>query len=308
MRTPPSQADRVLIETLAERGHHVTPTQLERWRHIGLISRAVVQRNTFAGSRVAAHDESVVESCEILAQVSTRGRPWQQSANALFNAECWLRDDALRETARYVVARALAPLVRVWSRCEVGARIPGTDPRGAVMEVARLAATMATRRLRHEVAPDVARAHPGSSREQLRKLTDRAIYWRLADIAVPELLGDEERNIARHGLPGPLDMLSGVICPLPSERKACIQTLTYAEANVARAALIADEAPGSNDDLLMPALWRVTCWRLHEHFARPDQPLPNEYLQGIRDRMLDDIHTDGTLPQAEVAADPPDRV
>lgn len=298
MRTPPSQADRDLIAALAEHDYHVTPTQLERWRRMGLIPRAVVQRDTFAGSRVAPHGESVLDACAVLAQVSGRGRPWQYAADILFDQECWLRDDALRETARFMVERSQGPLRRLWKRCEVGARMPGPDPRAAVSEVADLAATIAMRSLYRVVSLDVISAHPGHSPELIRKLTEHAIRWRLADIVVPEFLGEEERNLARHGGPEPLDPLSVAIA-LPSELSACIQTLTYAEANLARATLLADNGSTTDGGLLIPALWRVTAWRLDEHFARPDQPLPNERLQRIRDMYLTEAPPNQDSPVSE---------
>ena len=78
------------------------------------------------------------------------------------------------------------------------------------------------------------------SAPQLKVATERAVIWRTADISTPTYLTDEQRNLARHGFDKPLDTLEAGVIPLPSERAACIATLTPAEAHLARWSLLVE--------------------------------------------------------------------
>lgn len=285
MRTAPSDADQRLIGRLAEEDLRVSPTQLERWRRLGLIPRARVIRPRFGGSTVLEHDEVVLKACALLSQVSTRGRPWQYAARELYEEGFDLSTPAVRNAAAFLLERGLGDLRRAWRRAEVGADPPGQDPGEWVADVATEAAQHAGRANRRVVREEVALANPTLAQEELRDAAQRALVWRIADINVPMLLTPEQRQWARTGTDDPLDPLSPYPFPLPSERAACVTTLTWAEASLARLQLRLESFEGAMS-LLEAATWRVTAYRLDEHFAHPERPLDSRQLQNIRNLTL----------------------
>ena len=299
MRSAPSAADRNLIARLAEEDLQVTPTQLERWRQLGLIPRARVVRHAFGGSAVSEHDEDVVISCAVLSQVSSRGRPWQYSALALFEEGQTLSPTAVRGAAGFLLERQLSDYRRAWNRAEVGA--DGTvDDRGEwVADVATEATRYVSRLNLRAVREDVTIANPSMSQGQLREAAHSALIWRIADVNVPTLLSPRQRQWARTGSDEPLDPLLGPTIPLPSERAACVATLTWAEAALARWQLVVEEFPLEGRWLLDAATWRVTAHRLREDLAHPECPLDSEALMAIRDGTVESLEE-----QQETSGDP----
>lgn len=281
MRSRTSDADEHLIARLAGEGFTVSPSQLERWRGRGLIDRATVVRASFGGSRVLEHPESVFEACRLLAQVSTRGRQWQYSAIDLFDAGGTLSTPAVRGAAAFMLRLQEKPFRRAWRLAEAGAEPVVADPGEWLADVATAAAARSGRRVRRMVRDDIRPAHPKLSAPQLREATERALIWRIADICAPMYLTEEQRRWARHGLDEPLDPLSALL-PLPSERAACVATLTWSEARLARHELILEENPLLEVRWALDlASWRVTIWRMFEDFAHPERPLSDEALSRI---------------------------
>src|SRR4051812_45062877 len=104
-RGAPSRADRALIDGLAEQGVRVSPSQLERWRHAGLLPRVRVVREGWGGSEVPPHPSSVVEAAAVLAQYG-RGRSWEAGGIELFALGFALSESALRDCADWLARRA----------------------------------------------------------------------------------------------------------------------------------------------------------------------------------------------------------
>jgi hypothetical protein len=279
LSTDPSAADRDLIARLDRAGYRVSPSQLVRWRGRGLLPRALVERPTFGGSRVAEHDEGIFEICCFLAQSSRRGRAWQIVAAELFEVGGRLSSAALRGAAAYLLDAAVSAYRRAWRLAEVGVDPMGEDPIEWVADVATKAARHMPRRERQMVRAEVVAHNRYLSSRQLKEAVDAAVVWRIADINAPEYLSAEQRNLARHGSPEPPDVLENDVFALPSERANCIPTLTWAEASVARATIVEEGPPQLADVLLLVLVtWRVTAWRLVEDFSHPERALTDEQL------------------------------
>jgi hypothetical protein len=291
MRSRPSEADASLITTLASDGLFVSPTQMERWRGRGLLPRAVVTRETFGGSRVRAHTDDVVEACRVLAEVSGRGHPWQDGAIVLFENDFTLSTAAVRQGASHLFETSLRPFRRAWRFAEVGVELDA-DPGEWVADVADAAARRTGRAIARTIREEIALAHPHISLPELREATKTAVIWRIADICAPTHLDDRQRTWARHGMDEPLDPLADVMIPLPSERAACVETLTWAEASLARSSLLLEDHPMLESRWLLDlATWRVTGWRLHEDFSDPQRPLTDarlhEHLKAVREEYAE---------------------
>ncbi len=298
MRCAPSEADEKLLSSLAEADVAITAAQLERWRGWGLIPRAVVVRDAFGGSVVAEHDAEVVGACEVLAEVMRPSRPWQWGALTLFDLGFPLSTPAVQHTAAFLLERGLQRFRKAWRIAEAGAEPPGDDPIEWIADVATEAAKVAGRQARRDVREDVALLHPTLSQSALKEAAERALVWRLADMHAAPYLTEEQRTWARHGRDEPLDPLQGPPMPLPSERSACVTTLTWPESRLARAFIAqnsgADDRP---QYLLSLATWRVTLWRLDEDFDHPERPLTSQVLHELK-RDLDAL--------TEKSADPAD--
>jgi hypothetical protein len=294
-----------LIDRLAEDELDVTPTQLERWRHLGLIPRAQVVRPAFGGSTVMEHEPPVLDACAILAQVSTRGRPWQYSALGLFDAGLDISSRAVRETALFLLDRQMSGFRRAWANAEAGAEPPGNDPGEWVADVATEAARHMDRTNRRVIRDEVRLAHPTLSQSELREAAQQALIWRTADINVPALLTPQQRRWARTGSDEALDPLLMYPIPLPSERAACVATLTWAEMSLARWLLDSEGFDSDDIPLLIAATWRVTGLRLDEDFAHPERPLDDETLTKIRNWRLEALEDDGEGGTVGESADEP---
>lgn len=290
MRSRPSDADMRLIARLASVDVEVSPSQLERWRGLGLIARAHVEHDSFGGSRVLDHPDDVFQACSVLGEVSHQGRPWQYSAIELFESGGTLSTEALRGAAAFQHNLQLRGFRHAWRLAEPGAEPAGDDPVEWVADVATKAAERAGRDVRRTVRMDIARAHPQLSAPQLRETTERALIWRIADINAPTYLSDEQRTWARHGLDEPLDPLADDPMPLPSERAACVRTISWAEAHLARMEIVLEESPLLEEMLVLTlATWRVTAWRLLQDFAHPERPLSDVQLSDLL-RAIEDFH------------------
>lgn len=278
-RSAVSDADRRLISTLAGEGLSVSGAQLERWRSHGLLPRATVVRNKFGGSQIAPHQTGVVAACRELARLSSRGRVWQNAACELFDEGHVLSTTAVRAAARWYLDLQLRPLRRAWTRAEAGAEVSGADPAQWVETIAHHAAEILGPSLRRAIEEEVQLAHPNTGRRRLRPLVDKAVAWRIADLCVPQLLNEEQRRWARTGSAEPLDPLGYLVLPLPSERAACIESLTWAEMRIARHCLIVRESPLLNlQHTIGAASWWVTSQRLYASFDHAEQPLSDQYL------------------------------
>ena len=65
--------------------------------------------------RVPTHSEEVVDAARRLGRISRRGKPWQLTAEVLFNAGSPLSDVALRETTKYLMRAEQAGMARAWA-------------------------------------------------------------------------------------------------------------------------------------------------------------------------------------------------
>lgn len=292
MRSSPSEADRQLLTRLTDEGLPVSLAQLERWRERGLLPRAQVVRMRFGGSRVPEHPEYVYEVARILAETSGRGRPWQHCALVLFDEGVQISTPALRGAAKYLLERQLVGFRRAWSLAEAGAESTTTDQDGWVADIATEAARYGGRTLQRIVREEIVAVHPHMSSRQLKEATERAVIWRIADIGAPQYLTDTQRNLARHGRDGPLDPLRYDPVPLPSERAACVETLTWPEASLCREELLLKVLPEFQETYLLHFVtWRVTVWRLIENMSHPERPIPEkslyEFSNEVQRRVLE---------------------
>jgi hypothetical protein len=288
MRSTMSVADRDLVARLeASEGRTVSAATLERWRARGLLKRPVVQRGGVRGSRVPEHDEEIYETCAFLAHHSRRGQPWEVTGGLLFEAGGWLRDDALRTVAAYVLRHSKSKFEEAWRHAETGATIDPQTPGGWLEAVAKEAARQADPSLLQVVEPDIALVHPGLTSAQRSDLARVALAWRIADIVAPQELSERERNLARHGVDGPINLSEHPIL-IPSELGACVETLTYAEADLAREM----NATGRDTDRepnLLDICRTVATLRMQQHFEHPERPLSNNALNAEWSLLMDEM-------------------
>jgi hypothetical protein len=235
VRSKPSDADLELIARLHdERDIEVSHSQLERWRTRGLLPRAQVVRERFGGTRVQPHDGETFEAASCLGVVSRRSRPWQWDAMVLFNEGFDISPKALRETATFLLDVQTRTMRKAWARAEREAP-PSNHPDEEAAEIGERAASLLPRTARRLVRDEVAMAHPGATERQIREFADRALTWRMVDLAMPARLNETHRNLARHGVEEPMPVLSDVgVFPLPSERLVVAQTISWAEAELYR--------------------------------------------------------------------------
>ena len=249
----------------------MSPTQLERWRQHGLLARSRVVRRGWGGSEVAGHPEAVLEAAYVLAQVSSRGRPWQRGGVILFERGYMLTTPCLRDCATWLAVSLRKRLSRSWE--EASAQI-GAAPRSAEEELedlAHLAATLsrrhrATRGLLKSVRDELDASGSFTSKTDLDDAAHRALAMRLIDIMGAGSLSAELIREARYGVqdaPSP-----GRRMPIPRDRNACIETLTRREAYAVRAHLLTlneaglrQLAPGQA--LLDAVVWDVATARIN---------------------------------------------
>lgn len=280
VRGTPSTSDQDLIDTLAQEGIFVSHSQLERWRNRGLLPRSILVRPTFGGSRVEPHPDGVFEAAAVLAQASSRGRPWQYVAMHLFDCGHDMSTEAVRQTALFLIDLQVRHLRRAWRLAEraVG---PVMDPDDELADLGFYAATHSGPTVKKMVYDEVVLAHPYATEAEKRELSERALIWRMVDIHLPARMTEEQKNLARHGTEEPMDVfgVSGIL-PLPSERVCCAETLSWAEANVFRevAALRVRELSLEAVSLFSLTTWLVTGARMNENPRALDLPLPQEFL------------------------------
>jgi len=290
MRARPSQADLDLINELSEHGYHVSPSQLERWRTHGLIPRPRVVRSQFGGTAVESHSEDVLSACALLSLTSSRGRAWQISAGELYEEGFHFAEAALREVAMYWVELAVHKYRKIWSWAEAQTPATPEDPEGELADIANRTADQFPRAERRVVAQEVRFAHRDWPEVDIREAVDRALIWRAADIMVPHRLSGEQRNLARHGTPEPMDPISRMVIPLPSERLIAARTLTWPEASLARWAVdIQPEHELAPNVRIASTSWIVAVERMRLNPSAPDKPVPGEELVRIRESILEDL-------------------
>lgn len=278
MRQEPSAADAELIQRLRDEHatnssarFEVSPTKLERWRAHGLLPRVKVEHPGFGGTRVPSHPEEVVDAARLLGRTSRRGRPWQLTAELLFNAGFPLSDAALRGTATYLMRAETAGMERAWAAATAEAPpTRGAAARGA--EIGQRAAEKLPRFLKLAVRNEIVLAHGSTtSRAAIEEYAERALTWRMVDFSMPVhermKLTKKEQNLARHGVEEPMFGLGGLgVLPLPSERTMIAETLTWAEAQIYRtfAALRIHENPALEGlGLFTVMTWIVASERLN---------------------------------------------
>lgn len=285
MRTAPSTADLDLLRKLREEhGVEVSATQLERWRSRGLLPRVRVVRERFGGSTVPPHSDQVVRAAALLGTISRRGRAWQLDAERLFNEWHSLTQEALRETAAYLVRIESAKMRDAWERAKKKAE-PADDPDEEAAEIGQRAVESLPY-LRRAVRKEVELAHHdrGVNKEELEDYTWGASTWRMVDLVEPARLDESHRNLARHGVEEPMRPLWGNgAYPLPSERLVVAQSLTWTEAELyrhfARQRITENPALGRKEfGLLSVTTWIVASERLKTPPHQLDQPLPQEQL------------------------------
>lgn len=293
MRTQVSMADDELLSYLEEVGVPASRFQLERWRSRGMLPRAVVERDGWGGSAVRTHPSWVFEAAERLAQVSTRGRPWEVTALSLFAEGLPISEQCLRAAAKRLAAKLSSHWVRRWE--EASAEL-SPHPRTAAEELEDLAHEALRLGRRHPstrvsftaVVEELQLSMPISSDEELKLATARALQWRVVQMVGVRPLTREELRIARFGsehLPTP-----NFVVPLPADRDACIATLTLREAYLHRRHILLLEHMGAvvldpNRSLLDLVAWAVAGGRLNSDNADPSQPLDAKEL----DRLEEDL-------------------
>ena len=304
MRTGTSGADLELIRKVRDEhgGVEVSPTQLERWRSHGLLPRVRVARENFGGTTVPHHSEEVVQAAALLGSTSRRGRAWQLDAERLFNEDHPLTQEALTETAAYLVRLENESMRKAWEAAKAEASLEG-DPYGdagivgeqAAKRIESLRRHLSPKRLQNPnrrvgliegvVRREIELAHKGRnvSEGDIKDYVGNAFTWRVVDLVEPGNLLEEHRNLARHGVPEPMKPIGDGAYPLPSERFVVAQSLTLAEVKEYRrfAQWRIDENPdlGKKDfGLLWVTTWIVAYERLK---IAPDQlelPLPQSQL------------------------------
>lgn len=135
-RTPPSRADKELIESLAAKGVPVTASQLDRWRAGGYFppnKREGLGRG--AGSR-SELVPGAADYAEALACLAGQGRSMHQVMLSLFMAgivtpERYAADDPLGETYEAAIRRAFRREIhqgaKAWSRVAARLAAQGAD-------------------------------------------------------------------------------------------------------------------------------------------------------------------------------------
>lgn len=127
-RTGPSVTDRALLEVLAARGVVVSASQLERWRHAGLVPRPRQVHLGRGGSR-AQFDQPLEEVAEHVAAVAARSRRGQSAAltAVAVTADGYVvNGDLLREGHREAAGQAKAVFER-WA-AQAAASTDGRAP------------------------------------------------------------------------------------------------------------------------------------------------------------------------------------
>lgn len=166
-------ADIDLIEELGRRNAHVTRFQLERWRQRGLLPRALVSHHATGSSTELTADS--VDTAEVLAAFSGRGRPWQLSVVWLYQFGLVPSEQALRETAAWMMARTERTLARTLSEIAIA---PAADELAAVEAlVSSRARRKAARPLRRSLLEVIRSRHPHMSQRELRQRADAAELW-----------------------------------------------------------------------------------------------------------------------------------
>ena len=168
-----SPADQALINELAELDVAVTRYQLERWRHRGLLPRALVTHHG-TGSRVTLTDDSL-DIAHILGSFSGRGHDWQRCTILLYEYGYVPSETCLRETGTWILTRQDRALLRM---SETVSRAPSTDDLDAVETfLTAMAKRRGARPLRHSLLEVIRSRHPHLSQRELRERADAAEVW-----------------------------------------------------------------------------------------------------------------------------------
>jgi len=104
-RGPQSEADRRLIDALAEDGLVVSAYQLERWRHLGLLPRTTRRGLGRGRGSTSSYPEGTVELAVAVAAGMRRGRPARQVALSLFAESKAVPEPAVRAALEHEIDR-----------------------------------------------------------------------------------------------------------------------------------------------------------------------------------------------------------
>ena len=293
MRTAPTVADRELMAALENEGLHASHAQLERWRQHGLLPRTRLDRAGWGGSKAAMHPEYVLEAARVLAEASSRGRPWQYLGIYLFEEGLPLPTATLQQCATWLINTMQRRWLRPWREAQTLVAADPEDPLGELTDVAFTAAELGshyrrTAGLAKVVRENIRSANPHLTESQLAEATERSVGWRLADMIRPDLLGERERTLARSGTDEPMDPARWRFAT-PSEAKGCAATMTAAEAYVMRRYVLALDAAGvmstSDRFLLDLVTWAVAETRLND-----DANAARDVSRTVSQSELEDMH------------------
>lgn len=287
MRSKPSSADEQLIAQLAAEDLHVSAAQLERWRHCGLLPRATRLKGRFGGSAIALADEDTIETVRALSRLSGRGRPWQLTAIDLYYYGFDLSTAAFRAAARYTLEASLRPFRRKWAEVEAAREATTATSDEVLEDIASETARLVSRSARRLIEEEVRLAHRFTPACGWPVALDQAVTWRIVDIVAPTRLTTEQRNRARHGVDEPWDPF-WLVNALPSERAACVETLTWGEGQLAREWMrVTDPELLSVTDPVTVASWWITAQRLVEDPLHPERPMPEERLDRVSRELVE---------------------
>jgi hypothetical protein len=290
MRGAPSAADRILMEVLAAENLQVSASQLERWRHRGLLPKPrVVHRGRGLGSAVIDHSTEVLEAAALLAEVSKRGVPWQTLGNALFHWGYPLRQDCLQGCARRLGDGVQQKMRAAWLDASSTTASLGSRDDQFEDVAAAAAECFITRRscrtLWAETIATVRAALPDSPADEIVNQAKASLGIRIADAAGAGPLSVEQLRIARYFSEHQDSRIARQ--PLISERQVCAATLTTSEAYCIRDIYERGAIDVGARSLLDQVVWDVTIERLAVESElgsppRADQPLSAEALESVR--------------------------
>lgn len=283
-------------------GESMSKQQLDRWRRRGLLPRVRVERSGWGGSSVPPHPQRTLDAALLLAELSSRGRPWQVAGAFLFAERLPITHQCLRECARLPADKLRRSVQRVWE--EAAAEMPSA-PRTAIEELEDLAHRAVDASLRHRNTRRLLGGvrsefenHVGgfSSPEELEDAARYALALRFIDILQAAPWTPEWDRAARYGR---LDLETPPsVLPLPGDRAVCCDTITLREAGAFRDYVLVQQSPESPPlqvmALLDSVVWDVAAARMNES-GDAAKPLDVEYLNELEEdiRVMAAADTDG---------------
>lgn len=291
---------------LADEDLTVSRYQLERWRRLGLMPRPTVVRSRFGGSAVLPHDEAARDAARVLAEISTRGRPWQYGGVLLFGDGLPLSETCLRNCGTWIIDRVQRRLRSYWAEATLMASPVHEDPQDEWHEIAEIAVRIAQGRrvmrpVMRAIRNDVYGYVPRGTLAERRDALSAALIYRFMDVAAPGSLTKEEEFLAITGQEA--TDTRGITPLTPSDIASCAATLTVGEAYVARDWLVAawnidvmamrTDTFVLEDVLLMITDLRLTTGEKH-HGARVGQELLDDLAEEAEEMYEE--YVDGRIP------------